>query len=35
MKYAVEMALSGMLYIPSFLKTGKGLQTIMWFYLSS
>jgi hypothetical protein len=29
MKYAVEMGLSAMIYIPSFVKTGSGIQKLM------
>jgi hypothetical protein len=30
MKYAVEMGLSAMIYIPSFIKIGSGIQTLIW-----
>jgi hypothetical protein len=30
MKYAVEMGLSAMLYIPSFIKIGSRIQKLMW-----
>jgi hypothetical protein len=33
MKYAVEMDSCGVTYIPSFMKTGKGIQAILTFYL--
>jgi hypothetical protein len=29
MKHAVEMALSGVIYIPSFMKIGTGVQAIL------
>jgi hypothetical protein len=29
MKYAVEMALRGMIYVPSFMKIGTGVQAIL------
>jgi hypothetical protein len=29
MKYAVEMGSAGMIYIPSFIKTGSGIQKLM------
>jgi hypothetical protein len=29
MKYTVEMASDGMLYIPSFMKIGSGIQVIL------
>jgi hypothetical protein len=29
MKYAVEMGSDVMIYIPSFIKTGSGIQTLM------
>jgi hypothetical protein len=35
MKYAVEVASCGMIYIPSFMKIGIGVQAILRFYLSS
>jgi hypothetical protein len=35
MMYAVEMASGGMIYIRSFMKTGKGVQAILWFCLSN
>jgi hypothetical protein len=28
MKYAVQMGSGGMIYIPSFIKTGSGIQTV-------
>jgi hypothetical protein len=33
MKYAVEMASCGMIYLPSFMKIGTGVQTILRFFL--
>jgi hypothetical protein len=33
MKYAVEMASCGMIYIPSFRKIGTGIQAILRFCL--
>jgi hypothetical protein len=33
MKYAVEMASCGMIYIPSFMKIGGGIQAILRFGL--
>jgi hypothetical protein len=35
MKYAVEMASCGMIYVPSFMKIGTGVQAILRFYLSN
>jgi hypothetical protein len=29
MKYAVEMGSGAMIYIPSFIKTGSGIQKLM------
>jgi hypothetical protein len=29
MKYAVEMSLGAMIYMPSFIKTGLGIQKLM------
>jgi hypothetical protein len=29
MKYAVEMDSDAMIYVPSFIKTGSGIQTLM------
>jgi hypothetical protein len=29
MKYAVEMGLGAMVYVPSFIKTGSGIQKLM------
>jgi hypothetical protein len=29
MKYTVEMSLHGMIYIPSFMKVGTGIQRIL------
>jgi hypothetical protein len=29
MKYAVEMASYGMIFLPSFMKTGNGIQAIL------
>jgi hypothetical protein len=29
MKYAVEMASDGMIYLPSFIKTGMGIQVVL------
>jgi hypothetical protein len=29
MKYAIEMGLDAMMYIPSFIKTGSGSQKLM------
>jgi hypothetical protein len=34
MKCSVEMALCGMIYIPSFMKIGTGVQAILRFCLS-
>jgi hypothetical protein len=33
MKYAIKMASYGKIYIPSFMKTGIGIQAILQFYL--
>jgi hypothetical protein len=33
MKYAVEVASCGMIYIPSFMKIGTGVQVILRFCL--
>jgi hypothetical protein len=33
MKYTVEMTLCGVIYIPSFMKTGIGVQTILRFFI--
>jgi hypothetical protein len=33
LKYAVEMAFCGMIYIPSFMKIGTGVQAILRFCL--
>jgi hypothetical protein len=33
--YAIEMASGGMINIPSYMKMGTGIQTIIWFCLSS
>jgi hypothetical protein len=33
MMYAVEMASCHMIYLPSFMKTGTGVQAILRFYL--
>jgi hypothetical protein len=30
MKYAIEMSLDGMIYIPSFMKTGSDIQKLLW-----
>jgi hypothetical protein len=30
MKYAVEISLRAMVYIPSFMKTGSGIQKFEW-----
>jgi hypothetical protein len=30
MKYAVEMVSGAMIYIPSFTKTGSGIQKLLW-----
>jgi hypothetical protein len=30
MKYAVEMDSSAMIYIPSFIKIGSGIQKLIW-----
>jgi hypothetical protein len=35
MMYAVEMASCGMIYLPSFMKTAKGVQAILRFCLSN
>jgi hypothetical protein len=35
MMHTVEMALCGMIYIPSFMKIGIGVQAILRFRLSS
>jgi hypothetical protein len=32
MKYAVEMGSGVMIYIPSFIKTGSGIQTLILGY---
>jgi hypothetical protein len=29
MRYAVEMSSGGVIYIPSFIKTGSGIQNLM------
>jgi hypothetical protein len=31
MMYAVEMALCGMIYLPSFMKIGTGIQAVLRF----
>jgi hypothetical protein len=33
--YVIEQALSSMIYLPSFMKTGKGIQAILRFDLSN
>jgi hypothetical protein len=35
MIYAVEMPSCGIIFLPSFMKIGKGLQAILRFYLSN
>jgi hypothetical protein len=30
MKYAVEVVSGAMIYIPSFIKTGSGIQKLLW-----
>jgi hypothetical protein len=35
MVYAVEMASCGMIYIPSFIMTGAGLQAILRVFLKN
>jgi hypothetical protein len=30
MKYTVEMGLGAMIYIPSFIKIGSGIQNLIW-----
>jgi hypothetical protein len=30
MKYAIEKSLDGMIYIPNFMKTGSGIQKLLW-----
>jgi hypothetical protein len=30
MKYAVEMGSGAIIYIPSFIKIGSGIQKVMW-----
>jgi hypothetical protein len=35
MMYAVEMGSGGMIYLPSFMKIGTGIQAILWFCLSN
>jgi hypothetical protein len=30
MKYAVEMGSNAMIYIPSFIKIGSGIQKLIW-----
>jgi hypothetical protein len=30
MKYAVEMGSGAMIYIPSFIKIGSGIQKLIW-----
>jgi hypothetical protein len=35
MKCAVELGSGGVIYLPSFMKIGKGIQTILWFGLSN
>jgi hypothetical protein len=32
MKYAVEMSSGVMIYIPSFIKIGPGIQNLIWGY---
>jgi hypothetical protein len=32
MQCAVEMGSGVMIYIPSFIKTGSGIQTLIWGY---
>jgi hypothetical protein len=34
MNYAVKMAADGMIYIPSFMKIGTGVQAILKFFSS-
>jgi hypothetical protein len=34
MKYTAEMASDGLIYIPSFMKIGTGIQAILWFCLN-
>jgi hypothetical protein len=33
MKYAVLMGSGAMAYIPSFIWTGSGIQTLLWGYI--
>jgi uncharacterized protein YraI len=35
MKCAVDMGSGGMIYLPSFTKIGKGVQTVLRFCLSN
>jgi hypothetical protein len=35
MKYTTEMASDGMIYIPSFMKIGTGVEAILRFCLTS
>jgi hypothetical protein len=35
MKYTVEMGSGGMIYIPGFMKTGKGIEEILMICLSN
>jgi hypothetical protein len=30
MKYAIEIGSVAMIYIPSFIKTGSGIQKLLW-----
>jgi hypothetical protein len=32
MKYAVEMELGAMMYIPSFIEVDSGIQKLIWGY---
>jgi hypothetical protein len=34
MKYAVEMASGGIIYLANFMKLGTGIQAILKFFLS-
>jgi hypothetical protein len=35
MKYTIEMVSCGMLHLPSFMKTGKGMQAVLRFCISN
>jgi hypothetical protein len=35
MKYAVDLASCGVIYVPNFMTIGAGVQTILWFCLGN